>query len=432
MWWLIAEAFFDVIPELPAPKPSPAVSTVARRLTGQGRSAVAVVQVHGPDAVSAIETNFKAASNTAWRTGQIRFGQWHGGRSDRGEDVVITPISDDQFEVHCHGGIAAVGRIMDDLSESGVQCSESQSSGETGANLLIREATDCLIHCTTRRTAGYAATQFRAGLARWTIDALDQLESDSQAAVVSLAQQADQILRHARWSTRLRDPFRVVLCGPANVGKSSLVNAIVGYQRSITYDQPGTTRDVLWTSTTLDGLPIRLADTAGLRHLVENKSNAISTDDRIEMSGIQHAQKVLAEADLLIEVTDLPNWKSAKSGSDFGDAWNVDSFLPPRSTTSNEPSIIRLVNKIDLNNDDLNDLMTSDHKDSVLWVSATTGQGLDELCLQIVGKLVPEFPSIDQPLAINSRQSQWLARLRPDQRPQQFRETLNALLTGQG
>ncbi|TWT69744.1 tRNA modification GTPase MnmE [Crateriforma conspicua] len=419
-----------MIPELSDPKPSPAEFTVARRLTGQGRSAVAVVQVLGPNALSAIGTHFKAASNTDWRTGQIRFGQWHGGRSDSGEDVVVTPISDDQFEVHCHGGIAAVGRIMDDLSGSGVHCDTSQVSPKMGANLLIREATDCLIHCTTKRTAGYAATQVRAGLARWATDALDQLESDSQAAVASLAQQVDQILHHAKWSTRLCDPFRVVLCGPANVGKSSLVNAIVGYQRSITYDQPGTTRDVLWTSTTLDGLPIRLADTAGLRQLVESESNVISSDDRIEMSGIEHAQKVLAKADLLIEVTDLPNWKAATADSDSGDAWNVDAFLPPKSASADGPSIIRLVNKIDLNNDARNTPMTLDRKDSVLWVSATTGQGLDALCQQIVGKLVHQFPSIDQPLAINPRQAQWLARLRPDQRPQQFRETLNALLMG--
>ena len=78
----------------------------------------------------------------------------------------------------------------------------------------------------------------------------------------------------------LLTPFDVVLAGPANVGKSSLINALVGYNRAIVYDAPGTTRDVITAETAIDGWPVTLSDTAGLR----------DSDDPLEMAGVQTAQ----------------------------------------------------------------------------------------------------------------------------------------------
>ena len=93
---------------------------------------------------------------------------------------------------------------------------------------------------------------------------------------------------------RLAEPFRVVLTGPPNVGKSSLLNALVGFDRSITLDMAGTTRDVLHANTVIAGLPIQFSDTAGIRDHA-----AVET---IEREGIRQAQLAAGNADLLLLV----------------------------------------------------------------------------------------------------------------------------------
>ncbi len=98
----------------------------------------------------------------------------------------------------------------------------------------------------------------------------------------------------ARWpiGSHLVEPWRVVLAGPPNVGKSSLVNALVGYQRAIVYDAPGTTRDMVTAITALEGWPVELCDTAGLR----------SSREAIEAEGVRLARQAAAAADALVLV----------------------------------------------------------------------------------------------------------------------------------
>lgn len=110
----------------------------------------------------------------------------------------------------------------------------------------------------------------------------------------AVQRQLDELI--ARWGIgrHLADPWKVVLAGAPNVGKSSLLNALVGYRRAITFDAPGTTRDVVAADTVLDGWPIQLSDTAGIR---------VSADG-IERQGVQYAERTIAEADLVVWVTD--------------------------------------------------------------------------------------------------------------------------------
>jgi tRNA modification GTPase len=95
----------------------------------------------------------------------------------------------------------------------------------------------------------------------------------------------------------------VVIAGPPNVGKSSLINALLGYQRAIVFDQPGTTRDVLTATTAIDGWPVELADTAGIRE----------GDDAIETEGVARALAEIRAADLVVEV-----WDASQETGDRG------------------------------------------------------------------------------------------------------------------
>ena len=146
--------------------------------------------------------------------------------------------------------------------------------------------------------------------------------------------------------------------------------------RSIVYDLPGTTRDVVGTTIALDGWPIQLADTAGLR----------STTDEIEREGVSRAESCLAKADLGILVLDASCSTSARANEE---------------TLATYPSALIVMNKVDLNESAVTGVSSAGR---MLFTSALTGQGLDELRARIVAELIPNPPRIGAPLLFTERQ----------------------------
>src|SRR6185295_10091722 len=131
------------------------------------------------------------------------------------------------------------------------------------------------------------------------------------------------------------EPWRVVLAGRPNVGKSSLINALVGYNRSIVYDMPGTTRDVVTAITAIDGWPVELSDTAGLR----------AGSDSLEQAGVQLAREQLTRADLVVLVFDMSQaWPAADDSliSELPSALVVHNkcVLPPATEHARPPGIL--------------------------------------------------------------------------------------------
>jgi tRNA modification GTPase len=158
----------------------------------------------------------------------------------------------------------------------------------------------------------------------------------------------------------LAEPWRVVLTGRPNVGKSSLINALLGFERCIVHAAPGTTRDVVTAHTALDGWPVELADTAGLRD---------STDD-IESAGVQRARQQLRQADLIVLVFDVSaGWTG--EDEDLLAAW---------------PGAVVVHNKCDL------PAAPPQDRPPGLMVSATQGGGLDLLVRELARRLVRQPP----------------------------------------
>ena len=125
--------------------------------------------------------------------------------------------------------------------------------------------------------------------------AIEQIESSLQAGAKDAArQQIEALLAHAATGLHLVRPWQVVVAGQPNVGKSSLVNAIAGYQRAIVHSTPGTTRDIVGVQTAMDGWPVEISDTAGLRE----------TGEKIEQAGIDLARQKILAADLIVLVFD--------------------------------------------------------------------------------------------------------------------------------
>jgi tRNA modification GTPase len=174
-----------------------------------------------------------------------------------------------------------------------------------------------------------------------------------------------------------------VLCGQPNVGKSSLVNAIVGFQRAIVHDVPGTTRDVVSQSTAIAGWPVSLRDTAGLRE----------SEDLIESKGIEKAKTEIEFADVVVCVFDGSRSWTAE------DQAILDSIQPH----------LVVGNKIDrVASSPSNMPKASDF----LKTSATTGQGVENLIAKIANVMVPDSPSKDQAFPVAPDQISELEAMR--------------------
>ena len=303
------------IPSVMPPVSSPLLetSTLACHLTAMGRSAIAVVGIRGAHSWLTVQRHFQAATKRDWVVGQIRYGQWVSVRESSEflslapESVVVTPMSIHTVEVHCHGGIAAVRRILADLNESGVatvdyaaylaaSSNEDLEDDSIAAPLCVREAQAMLHQALTPCMVAIALDQTRGALLRWAQTQLNALQShaDTPDTTEQTQRSAAKIALRADVGLELSSRRRVVLCGPPNVGKSSLINRIVGYHRNITHNQPGTTRDVVRAEATINGVACELIDTAGLR----------VSEDEIESAGVQKATNIIAEADVLVIVGD--------------------------------------------------------------------------------------------------------------------------------
>ncbi len=275
--------------------PATGVTRVAV-LTPQGRSAVAVVAIVGPEAEAAADAYFQPANQRALEKqalGRIVFGRWGG---PAGEEVVVCRRAAGSVEVHCHGGIAASAAILDALVRAGCRVVPwTDVIAESEPDPISLAARIAMSEAGTLRTAAILLDQYRGAL-RSAFTEIDELanSTDEQLRREAL-RKIEILLSRASVGQHLTAPWRVAIAGQPNVGKSSLINALVGYDRAIVFEAPGTTRDVVTAQTAFDGWPVELSDTAGLR----------GTTDVVEAAGVARARAQLASADLAVLVFDL-------------------------------------------------------------------------------------------------------------------------------
>ena len=337
---------------------SEAEETVVAAITPSGRGAVATVVVAGPDALHAVESQFLPAGPQlrGRAIGDIAYGRWG---SPAGEDLVVSRVAQTTIEIHCHGGPTASARIQSDLVTAGCRaiswqqwiCRRSNDGIQAAAEAALAEAR-------TARTAAILLDQHQGALRGELLAIVSELEGDyGSAATMRLA----RLLEHAKIGLHLVRPWRVVLAGPPNVGKSSLINLLLGYERSIVFNEPGTTRDVVTAATAVDGWPVELADTAGLR----------AGRDELETEGVERARQQLGHANLVVLVFDASQpWR--------------DECQSIYSATS---LALIVHNKADLP-------IHPDVRPKGLLVSAKTGLGLGAVLDEISRRLVPHPPAI--------------------------------------
>jgi tRNA modification GTPase len=317
--------------------------TFVARLTPPGSAAIATLALHGPDAWEAARRRFvprRGELPAVPPAGRSWLGRVRTDDGSPGDEVILAvPGDPDTVELHCHGGRVVVDWLLELFQKDGLtvvgwadllphQCRDP----------LRAAAVEAIAHAPTLRTAGVLLDQHDGALAA----ALSDVTAD----------RLDAVLRYAGVGAHLVEPWKVVVAGPPNAGKSSLVNAIAGHERCVVAAVPGTTRDVVTTLVAIDGWPVELTDTAGLRDAA----------DDLERAGVELAAGELAAADLVL-------WVSAPD-------------VPPLPPPSVVP-LLPVFAKCDL---------PGDAPADAVRVSAKTGEGLDALLAAVAARLVPDAP----------------------------------------
>ena len=326
-------------------------------VTAPGPGAVAVIQLTTASDAAAIWLQRKILSGSSadqpttadrgMSVGRIHYGRWNG------EDLIIVRTSESTFEIQCHGSRIAVECIRNDLQDAGAteEVAGDERHPSTIQEQIAREVEQRLPTALSRKIAGLILAQSTNSLCA-DFTQLKASDADSDAV-------ADVRQRLVRWQNvadHLSKPWRVVLAGTPNVGKSSLINAIAGMERSIVFDQPGTTRDIVEVDTVIDGWAFRFVDTAGIR--MEGEVG------QIESLGIQQSYLAASECDVLCLVVDDRSESQA----------SIERLMP--SNLPKHTVIVR--NKCDLETEAAVSLRASTPFRELprISVSASTGQGL--------------------------------------------------------
>ncbi|CAN7650314.1 tRNA uridine-5-carboxymethylaminomethyl(34) synthesis GTPase MnmE [Bradyrhizobium sp. LjRoot220] len=385
----------------------PRDQTIFALSSGRAPSAIAVVRVSGPGAGPALTAlggkipPARAATRMLLRdaSGQPLDDSvvlWFPGpASATGEDVA---------EFHVHGGRAVLAAIFAALAaQENMRPAEpgefTRRAFENGKlDLTEAEGLDDLIHADTDRQRRRALRQLKgllgdkardwrariieaSALIEAGIDFSDEgdvpaeLIAPALAKIKTLRDEIEEVLAAQGQSERLRDGLVVAIAGPPNVGKSTLMNQLARREVAIVSPHAGTTRDVIEVQLDLDGYPVTVIDTAGIRE----------TDDPVEQEGVRRARARAAEADLVLWLADGPDARMGHDGS--APVW-------------------RLRNKIDL--DPTDRPMADGPGGATFAISARSGEGLPELIAALVQFAQDYFGASEGGLISRTRQRQLL------------------------
>jgi len=371
--------------------------TIAAIATPVGEGAVAIVRVSGPDAERIATSVFVRAQgkNGKLASHRLYHGRIQDPRSYKFVDEVLLAVmrkprsytGEDIVEVHCHGGTFVVRRVLElMLSQGARHALRGEFTKRAFLNgrldLAQAEAVLDLISARTDKGIELALNQVGGGFSKWTRELREELlailvqieaaidfpeeeiellqRSDLIAKIERLRQKICDILISYEWGRLFRDGARVCICGRPNVGKSSLLNALLGEDRVIVTDIPGTTRDVIEESVNLDGLPVVLWDTAGIRE----------TDDRIEQIGVNLSRRYLEKSEAVLVTLDGSESLAA------ADLALLESL--------NGKNALIVINKSDLPQRlDVGELKNRGFLQAMAFVSAKTGSGIEGLKEQL-------------------------------------------------
>lgn len=367
----------------------PATDTIVALSTPPGRSGIGVVRLSGKSALKLTRSllhdpDFNPEPNRASLKAILDpdsseildraiLTYFKSPQSYTGEDVV---------ELSCHGSPPLLLRIVDSLLSMGARAAEpgeftmrALSNGRL--NLTQAEAVRDLIDAQTHTAVRQAARQLGGELSarlQPVKDSLveiivplesslefveDDLPQDITDGIVrklsALSDKLEELADTFRQGRLLKEGLRVTLVGRPNVGKSSLFNSLISYDRAIVTEIPGTTRDTISEVINIDGVPVIITDTAGVR----------ASTDRIEQLGIERTRRAVTDADLTVIVIDGSQMLTAEDRKIFEEA--------------SDNHLLIAVNKCDLEDFCLNNARSLANGLPIISISAKDGDGLNDL-----------------------------------------------------
>lgn len=369
--------------------------TIFALSSGHGKSGVAVIRISGDNLRDLFARLLGRSNFDARRT-------YFANLTDNAGDLIDQTIlvffaaphsftGTDVIEIYSHGAPAVINKIFDFLSTTGARMAtrgefsrraflngkmdladidglaallDAQTERQRRAALQSMTGCDSRIYDTWRaqmvEIAAYAAAILDYADDELPTNIGEKIREKTQ----KLYNEIDSAISRYAASRAIRSGFNITLAGNTNAGKSSLFNRLVGENRAIVSDTPGTTRDVVSCTLDIDGYMVNISDTAGLR----------DTDDAIEQIGIQRTNDEIKNADLILHVID-------GQGSDF--------------KVQNSNNEITVVNK--------SDLCDCKNKSDAIYVSAKTGDGIDNLMIAIRRRITELVGTSESQLTVNAR-----------------------------
>ena len=398
--------------------------TICGISTPIGEGGISIIRVSGDKCLDIIDKIFKGVNKASikdMKTYTMRYGHIYDlNNGDIIDEVIISYMkgprsftAEDVIEVNCHGGVTSTNKVLQEIIKAGARLAEpgeftkraflngriDLSQAEAVMD-IIRAKTDLSMKSAVMQSSGYLSKEINKlreymlntlALIEYSVDFTEDDEEVDESVPVKIIDQLSKaknemntLLKNADEGRIIRDGLKLAIVGKPNVGKSSLLNALLKEKRAIVTDIPGTTRDVIEEFINLDGIPVKVIDTAGIRE----------TDDVVEQIGVERSREKMDEADLVIFVLD-----SSRVLDD--EDREIISRLDGKKYRV-------LLNKVDLepkiNEEELSGL------DNVIKISTKSGFGLEDLKLKIKDMFFEGEVNTESLIISNSRHKQALYR----------------------